>query len=278
MKVMLKGQELRLKRLTDEDYSKAESLAQMSGVPLDVCPTCGGKEEVIPNSGGIVEFRSGTYQYMGEENFCDCQAQIALRSRYLLANIGEQYMRLDWNNYVGPEDVRSMVELYLDKWKEFKINGMGIEFGGSGLGIGKTFAATHIGKEMVKRGQSVFFVPFVEMVSAFEGDKGAEIEERIRTTTYVILDELLPPHSERQRQFYATRLEAMIRHRTNYNLPTIITTNLSEDELTEVYPRTYSLLASKQVRVDMSGEDARIKKIAKENLELVANGEVRPIT
>lgn len=278
MKVMLRGQELRLKRLSDPDYTRAEELARMSGISLDVCPTCGGKEETIPNSGGVVEFKSGTYRYMGDEHFCDCQAQIALRARYLLANIGEQYMRLDWDDYIGPEEVKDRVSLYIERWQDFRLNGMGLEFGGKGLGVGKTFAATHIGKEMVKRGQHVFFIPFVEMVSAFEGDNAREIEERIRTTTYVILDELLPPQSDRQNQFYATRLEAMIRHRTNYNLPTIITTNLAESELHEYYPRTYSLLAAKQLRIDMSGEDARLGKIAEQNLELVANGEVRPIT
>jgi len=278
VKVTLKGQELRLKRLSDPDYTRAESLAQMSGIPLDVCPTCGGKEEVIPDSGGVMDFKCGTFWYMGEENFCDCQAQIALRARYLLANIGEQYMRLDWSGYIGPDEVKESVGLYLARWQDFRINGMGLEFGGKGLGVGKTFAATHIGKEMVKRGQNVFFIPFVEMISAYQSDNVRELEERIRTTTYVILDELLPPQSDRQNQFYATRLEAVIRHRTNYNLPTIITTNLDQNELHKFYPRTYSLLAAKQLRIDMSGEDARVGKIAEQNLELVANGEVRPIT
>jgi len=278
MKVMMRGQEIQLRRLTDPEYAKAAHLASSSGVSLSVCPTCGGKEEVIPESGGVKVFRNGTYRYRGEEHFCDCQAQIALRARYLLANIGEQYMRLNWDEYVGAENVTDSVALYLDKWKDFRINGMGLEFGGSGLGIGKTFAATHIGKEMVKNGQQVFFIPFVEMVSAFQSDSAHELEERIKTTTYVILDELLPSISNSQHQFYSMRLEAMIRHRTNHNLPTIITTNLSVEQLTQHYERTYSLLAAKQLRIDMTGTDARTGKIADENLELVANGEVRPIT
>lgn len=278
MQVQLNGQTLRLRRLTDPEFTKAERLARMSGVSLDVCPTCGAKDEEIPGSGGVVQFQNGVYKFRGEEWFCDCQAQMALRARYLLANIGEQYMRLDWADYDGPEEVRENVALYLNKWQDFKAHGMGVEFGGKALGVGKTFGATHIGKEMVKQGQKVFFIPFVEMVSAFENDDANEIEDRIRNTTYVILDELLPPWSDRQGQFYAMKLEAMIRHRTNHNLPTIITTNLTQDELHNHYPRTYSLLAAKQLRIDMSGVDARMGRIAEENLELVANGEIRPIT
>lgn len=278
MQVTLNGQTLRLRRLSDPEYNRAERLARMSGVSLDVCPTCGAKEEEIPGSRGIMHFQNGLYKYRGEEWFCDCQAQMALRTRYLLANIGEQYMRLNWADYEGPDEVKAYVAQYLDNWKDFKAHGMGMEFGGKGLGVGKTFGATHIGKEMVKQGQKVFFIPFVEMVSAFEDDNANEIEDRIRNTTYVILDELLPPWSERQHQFYAMKLEAMIRHRTNHNLPTILTTNLTQDELHEYYPRTYSLLAAKQLRIDMSGADARIGKIAEENLELAANGEIRPIT
>jgi DNA replication protein DnaC len=278
LKVLLNGSELKLRRLSDPEYVEAERMARASGKSLDVCPTCKGREEEIPGSGGEKRFVSRTYRLWGEEYPCHCQGQIALFARYLVANIGEQYMRLNWADYTGSQEVRENVAMYLDKWQDFKVHGMGVEFGGKGLGVGKTFGATHIGKELIKRGQKVFFVPFVEMVSAFEKDNAEELEARMRDTTYLILDELLPPFSDRQHQFYAFRLEALIRHRTNHNLPTIITTNLTVDELLTHYPRTYSLLAAKQLRIDMTGEDARKGRVAEENLELVANGEVRPIT
>jgi DNA replication protein DnaC len=268
---------LRLGFLSDTDYDTAARLARQNGTPLDQCPTCRAKETEIPDSGGIKEFRNGKYRYRGEEHDCDCQSQMALRARYLLANIGDQYMRLDWADYTGSESVKTTVALYLDKWQDFKMHGMGLEFGAKELGVGKTFAATYIGKELIKRSQRVYFLPFAEMVSAFEKQDGEEIETRMRETTYLVLDELLPPWTDRQHSFYATRLEALVRHRTNHNLPTIITTNMTKKELDEHYPRTYSLLEAKQLRVDMGGEDARRGKIAIENIELAMNGEVRPI-
>lgn len=278
MKVNFRGEELRLKALNDRDYSTAERLARHSGVPLDQCPTCGAKDEEIPGSQGVKIFTNGVYKFRGEEHFCECQAQMALRARYLVANIGAQYMTLDWADYEGPQEIKDSVALYLDKWKNFKHQGMGVEFGGAGLGTGKTFGATYIGKELIKRGQKVFFVPFIEVVSAFQMNDGGALERRMLETTYLILDELLPATSGAQHDLYAHRLEALIRHRTNHNLPTILTTNLTEKQLHDHYPRTYSLLEAKQLRIDMSGADARKNKMGRENLELAANDEVRPIT
>lgn len=263
---------LKLGFLADDEYEQAERLAKQSCVPLSTCPTCLTKQ---PEHGMI--FEQPTYRFRGEERPCDCATQIALRARFLIANIGDQYMRLDWKDYDRSDEVRASVAAYLGNWQSFKQHGMGLEFGGKGLGVGKTFGATHVGKELIKHGQRVFFVPFAEMVSAFEKQDGEELERRMRETTYLILDELLPPTSDRQHSFYSTRLEALIRHRTNHNLPTIITTNMGELALHDRYPRTYSLLAAKQVRIDMSGVDARKGRIANENMELAINQEVRPI-
>lgn len=274
MRVWLKGEELRLRKLSDEEYEEAEGLAiLLKGRGLDYCPTCKSKINDDETAAQIAPM----YRYRDEYYPCDCRAQIALFARYLLARIPEEYMRLDWSDYDGSPPAREFVDNYLTKWNNYRDHGFGAEFGGPKMGIGKTFAATHIGKELVKHRQQVYFIPFVEMVSAFERENGEDIEKKIRMTPYVIIDDIMPPVSERQKNFYHTRFEAIIRHRTNYNLPTIITTNLTSEELSRYYPRTYSLLAAKQKRIDMDGEDFRAY-IGFENLELAENGEVRPIT
>lgn len=277
MKVLHQGQELRLKPLSDREYDLACRLGKGSGPLFEQCPTCGAKETTIPNSGGVKEFKCGTYKYRDEIHQCECQAQMALRARYLLANIGDEYQRLDWNDFDGTSDARKWVSTYLEKWENFKHHGWGLEFGGP-QGVGKTFAATHIGKELVKKGEKVYLIYFREMVGAFESHQWEWIEDKMNTITFLILDELLPPISERQHDLYSARFEALMRHRTSYNLPTIITTNLTERELDKYYPRTYSLLAAKQERVDMWGEDARRGKVQLERVEMILNDEVRPIT
>lgn len=238
-------------------------MARMLNIPLGECPTC---------AAGIFSFR-------GREIECDCELQMLLRKHYLLANIGDQYMRLNWEDYKRSNEVKEHVTGYLDSWESAKRNGTGIEFRGP-LGVGKTMAATHVGKELIKRGERVFFLPFLEVIALYtrEDETRQELECRLKESTVLILDEIVPPFYEGQKHLFASEFERLIRHRTNFNLTTVTTTNLSGQKLDEHYPKSYSLLAAKQIPIEMGGEDFRRSVIALENLEIAAANEVRPIT
>jgi DNA replication protein DnaC len=269
---------LKLPRLTNRQYEQIAAMAAQSGIPITQCPTCLAKPiEVAP---GVEGWENGTYRFRGEEHNCDCDTQKLLRMHYFAANIGDQYQRLDWRDYTGSEEVKKAVSTYLEKWERFRINGMGLEFASPKLGVGKTFAATYVGKELIKRGENVFFIPFLEVISTLSKQHAdhEELERRLYDSTVLILDEVIPPWTAPQQQLFAGKFEELIRNRTNFNKVNIMTTNLTEDALYEHYPRTYSLLTAKQVRVVLDGADARQGKIADENLELVMNDEVRPIT
>ena len=246
-------------------------MAKASGIPLSQCPTCLSKTD--PDTYTHVP---GTFKYRGKEHECDCLTQMELRLHYLLAGIGDQYQRLDWEDFRGTPAAKEAVDLFLDRWDAFRLNGMGLEFSSPNLGVGKTFAATHVGKELIKRGVQVRFVPFLSAVRILLEDR--EMEEQLRTIQVLILDEVVPAMSEAQGALFAMKFEELIRHRTNFNLVNVITTNLTPQQLHDAYPRTYSLMEAKQLRVEMGGEDARQSYIEMENIELVANGEVRPIT
>lgn len=253
-------------------------MCRASGTPISRCPTCFATP--IEVADGVHGWSNGTYHYRGEEHDCDCQTQMNLRIHYFLANIGDQYQRLNWDDYDRSEKVKEAVSLFLDKWDRFKQNGMGLEFSSANLGVGKTFAATHVGKELVKRGEAVLFLPFLEVIGLLGQDQEYRnaMQERLRDTTVLILDEVVPAYSDAQHNLFAGKFEELIRHRTNFNRVTIMTTNLEPEELHEEYPRSYSLLEAKQIRVEMRGEDARQTFISMENLELIANDETRPIT
>lgn len=238
----------------------------------DTCPTCLSKLDEYG------ERANGTYKYEGEVYDCDCDTQIMLRKHYLLANIPDQYMRLDWNkDFVGDTKAKEMVALYLDKWSSFKLNGMGVEFAGPGLGLGKTFAATALGKELIKLREDVFFLPFNQLLHAMRYEE-KEVLTRLDEVNILILDELQPPPDPKLMSVMASHLESVVRNRTNYNGVTILTTNMTEGDVKRHYPRVYSLLRAKQIRVDLTGSDARQGLIAKRNLELSMNEEIRPIT
>lgn len=262
---------LRLRHLSDSELEEVQVRIR-PGIDLDECPTCSsGRDE-------DGQYAGGTYKLRGELHDCNCAEQVMLRKHYLLANIPDQYMRLDWfRDFDGSQDAKDAVRMYLDAWEGMKLYGLGMEFGGKGLGVGKTFAATTIGKELVKRKEKVFFLPFNQMLDAFT-NKDQVTVDKLKHANVLILDELQIPFSERAFAPISHALESIIRDRTNYNAVTIITTNLTEAELEEHYPRTYSLLSAKQTRVEMTGRDARQEKIGNLNLELAMNGERMPIT
>lgn len=267
---------MKLPRMTNRDFDRVNEIVRKSGLKPDECPTCHSRIlEVAPGVEGRI---CGIYMLDGEAHECNCEDQITLYRHYLLAGIGDQYQRLDWSRFYGSENTKDAVEIFLDGWINFRNNGMGLEFSSPNLGVGKTFAATHVGKELIKHGEKVQFIPFLDVIRGYQRDDAQEFDDHLREVTWLILDEVVPPWTAAQANLFASSFEALIRCRQNYNRPVIMTTNLTPEELREHYERTYSLLEAKQIRVEMTGEDARQKMISHENIELVAAGEIRPIS
>lgn len=271
---------MKLSRIKNVDFDRIERIARSLGIPLDQCPTCmAGRIEVEE---GVYGFENGTYRYQSEEHACDCQTQIALRKHYMLAGIPDQYMRLDWEAdfRAGNEDMKDKVSTYLSKWASFKLHGLGVEFASPKLGVGKTFGATYIGKELIKRGESVYFIPFTRVISTLvkANPDWEYIEDKMYNSTVLILDEVIPPTTDPQAALFSSKFEELIRNRTDYNRINIITTNMDAEEMQYTYPRPYSLLSAKQIRVVLDGADARQQHVAIKELELAMNEEVAPIT
>lgn len=198
---------------------------------------------------------------------------------YLLARIGQEYMRLGEDTYWGDPDAMAEAKKYLEHWPKLRKYGLGIGFYSKTQGTGKTFLAMWIARELVKRGEVVHCISFKRMVEIFKMDqKERKIEEnRIRDCTVLVLDEVSRPVSEAQRALFAEKFEELIRHRSNYNKVTILTTNLTPEELDDIYPRTYSLLAAKEESVYVNGSDVRKEHLNDLIKDLALNGEVRPI-
>lgn len=237
------------------------------------CPTC----KTPRNEDG--QWQHGEHTLDGVLVPCDCEAQVELLQHYLLAHIPEQYLRLDWKtDFKGDERANLGVETFLKKWDTCRVLGIGIEFTGAGLGIGKTFAATAVAKELVKQGETVYFCQFNHFLNAVRYDKAEELEA-MRESKVLVLDEVQTPPVDALASVFANRFEEIVRYRTNENAVTIMTTNASEDEIREHYPRVYSLLRAKQLmQVEMAGNDARQNAARNRNWELVMNSEVPPIS
>lgn len=242
-----------------------------------VCPTCGASPvEVAP---GIEDWAPSTYRLNSREHSCACDYQSTLLRHYLLAHIPDGYIRLSAGDYVGDPGAWGSVEAYLANWDNARRHGLGLGFYSRSQGTGKTMLATFLARELVKRGESVYYINFRTLVGLYDTprDERAHEEERIRNDMVLVLDEIARPVSEAQRSFYGEKFEELIRYRTDYGRVTIMTTNLTPTELDTLYPRTYSLLAAKQKNIHINGSDIRREGIFDVNEELALNGEIRPI-
>jgi DNA replication protein DnaC len=267
--------------MSNQQFDEVEELARQRNINLGICPTCGSKrEEVEPNS-GIYVWPDSTYKLDGESFPCKCEEQINLQRHYLLANLPKDYWTLSAADFFGDKDALAQAMSYLEKWDNMSRHGIGIQFYSPTMGTGKTMLATLIGKDLVQRGESVYFIPFRDTVRVYEMpyEERKEMVTRLRQTPVLVLDEVGLTLSDAQRAFFATELEDLIRFRTSGNSVTIVTTNLTPKELDEQYPRTFSLLAATTQLVSVSGEDVRrAGEIDFLNMELALNGEAKPIS
>jgi DNA replication protein DnaC len=104
-------------------------------------------------------------------------------------------------------------------------------------GCGKTHLAAAVANRLLARNKSVYFVVVPDLLdhlrSAYSPDSKVpydELFETIRTAPLLIMDDL-GAHSSTP--WAEEKLYQLVNHRYNHRLPTVITTNLSLDELDE---------------------------------------------
>lgn len=229
------------------------------------CPTCHGAKK---------------YLWRDEIFPCDCRMQFALHKHYLAAGIGELYQRLDWDDYEGDPDALKPVELYLRKHREYINAGIGLFFSGA-FGLGKTMLVSLIAKELVKLGYAVFFSTFSAMIDQFTKGWG-DVQERQRFERKMVESDVLVLDDVGKEFRSSTNLAAstfdhILRQRAVALRPTIITTNMGEDDLSEGYGAgILSLLLERGLGYEVQGSDFResAKKRAIREIEV---GWIRPI-
>lgn len=236
------------------------------------CPVCLGEKEYI---------------YQGKTYPCPDDGyghpMLRLAKLYWLHNIELQYQMLVWDEYPHP-DVKREIENYIKHFKRLRMTGAGVTILSPALGVGKTWAATHILREVVKMGYTGWFVQFFNMKNYFEMEDRKErdfLKRQLITAEMLVIDDVLKPWSanESQRALFEEKTEEVVRTRTNMNFPTLVTTNMTVVEFERYYPRVFSLLSAKNQEFEVGGVDARKDgTVWYDSTQLAMKGETRPIT
>lgn len=151
--------------------------------------------------------------------------------------------------------------------KDFGNNSVNLLFRGN-TGLGKTFLSASIARVVSEKGFSVVYDTIVSVIEVFEmqkfdrsGDNAEDVSSRIRRyldCDLLILDDL---GTEMSTAFTVSAIYSLINSRLISGGKTIISTNLSEDELKRRYtPQIASRLEGEYVLLKFAGRDIRAMK------------------
>ena len=131
-------------------------------------------------------------------------------------------------------------------------------------GVGKTFLSNCVAKELLDKGHSVIYFTAFQLFDIFEKDTfqkdaaASAAGQNIFDCDLLIIDDL---GTELANSFTASRLFLCLNERMLRQKSTLISTNLSIDQLADVYSeRICSRIFSSYTMIKLFGDDIRLKK------------------
>ena len=211
---------------------------------------------------------------------CHCFKQAAINIVYKQSNLTNILSKENFDNfdlsvygsdyYEGSSKVsaRATAQIALERAQNFVQNFK--EKGGNLLllgqtGCGKTFLSNCIAKALLDEGISVIYFTASELFKVFEDQTFkknvdvADLHDSIFDCDLLIIDDL---GTEFPNNFTITKLFQCLNERLLRNKSTVISTNLSLEEMRETYSeRITSRVFSYYDAIKLIGEDIRIKKV-----------------
>lgn len=155
--------------------------------------------------------------------------------------------------------VSDACQRYVECWDEMKANNIGVLFYGS-VGTGKSFLASCIGNGLLERQVPVAATNFPRLLNLLQGtyEKQALLD-RLSIYKLLIVDDL---GVERDSAYAEEQIFNIIDARSSSELPVIVTTNLTLEELEHPtsmqYARIYDrVLEMCPIRLKLAGESRR---------------------
>lgn len=123
------------------------------------------------------------------------------------------------------------------------------------VGVGKTHMACALARHAWDDGLNVLFLPVVELLDQLRPDGIKDAMSRATNADVLVLDDL---GGERPTDWTGERLYAVINRRWLEERPTIVTSNLTGDDLEAAAgPRVWSRLYHGAMRLSVGGTDRR---------------------
>lgn len=247
------------------------------------------KEELLVAHGFPKDYLTPDYKcpickdtgYVGREK-CKCFKQSIVDLLYSQSNIKtaiaqENFQTFSYDYYskdyieestgLSPYDnIRRVVKECLDFLKGFDTTYQNILFYGN-TGVGKTFLTNCIARELLNTSHTVIYLTSFQLFDILEknkfrkGEEDYEVEEQfngILECDLLIIDDL---GTELNNSFISSQLYLCINERYLSKKSTIISTNLSLNELSVTYSeRIFSRITSNYKILKIVGEDIRLKK------------------
>ncbi len=211
---------------------------------------------------------------------CHCFRKAQMRLLYAQSNIEEVVKRENFSSFsyeyyddrtvipglgrTAREHMRQVVEVCRQYIREFGENKGNILLTGS-TGVGKTFLANCVAKELMDRYYSVIYLSACDLFDIFsktkfgrQGDEDCDLYGDILDCDLLVIDDL---GTELNNSFTSSQLFYCLNERLNRKKGTVISTNLSLNALRDTYTeRVTSRIMSYYRILPVYGDDIRLRK------------------
>lgn len=213
---------------------------------------------------------------------CHCFEKEIVRFLYSQSNIQDvlehenfshfhlEYYPDDYTEEATGETPRDNMRNVLNTVKAF-LSGFATEPGNlllyGNTGVGKTFLTNCIAKELLDRSYTVVYLTSLKLfdiLETYKFDRDISQTEKNASLSYILSSDLLiidDLGTELNNSFTSSQLYHCIDTRLTNRRSTIISTNLSFDDLREQYSeRIFSRITSNYTLLKITGDDIRLKK------------------
>ena len=166
------------------------------------------------------------------------------------------------NDDMENEQITKAMKRYVENFPELKKQGKGLLLYGN-LGRGKSYAACEVANALIDKGYSALVTNFARIVNTLQGTfEKQEYIDSLNDFSLLVIDDL---SAERDTTYMKEQVFQVVDARYGANLPMIITTNLTLDEIKNAsdfeHRRIYDRIIEKCFPIEVKGPNRRYKAV-----------------